>query len=146
MSRPLYQRLAVLVEAIQNCDRSDNTEWREKHCASLNRLCEHYLPHGSGLDAGPICVDVRRSTPDRLLLMGADFHHMNENGYYDGWSEHDIIVTPSLSSGLTVKVTGHNRDGIVDYLTDLMRIALSTLVAESNLLGDRLYYALHYQS
>jgi len=44
---------------------------------------------------------------------------MNENGYYDGWTDHVIHVTPSLTQGFSLRITGTNRNGIKDYLVDI---------------------------
>ena len=74
------------------------------------------MPSGSGVDSGTKLLD--NSTPDRLVFQ-ADFHHMDENGFYDGWTEHQIIVTPSLAYGFNVRITGRNRNEIKDYLADL---------------------------
>lgn len=70
------------------------------------------LPRGSGIDAGTTIESVS----DKQIRMTAGYHHMNEGGYYDGWTEHSILVRPSLMHGMTVTVSGPNRNGIVDYL------------------------------
>jgi hypothetical protein len=44
---------------------------------------------------------------------------MNEGGYYDGWTEHQVIITPSLQHGFDVRVTGQDRNEIKDYLAEL---------------------------
>jgi hypothetical protein len=41
---------------------------------------------------------------------------MDENGYYDGWSEHKIIITPDLVNDFNVKITGKNRNNIKEYI------------------------------
>jgi hypothetical protein len=50
--RPLYQVLATLSEAIDNCRNVGNTEWAVKHGNEMDRLCREYLPSGSGFDNG----------------------------------------------------------------------------------------------
>jgi hypothetical protein len=44
---------------------------------------------------------------------------MNENGFYNGWSDHKVIVTPSLAFGMNIKITGENRNDIKDFLFDV---------------------------
>ncbi len=77
------------------------------------------LPRGSGIDAGTTVVSVT----DKQIVLTAGYHHMNEGGYYDGWTEHTIRVRPSLMLGMTVTVSGPNRNNIKDYLQELyMRV------------------------
>lgn len=67
---------------------------------------------GSGFDAGSF-LDLN-STSKRLIFV-TSFHHMDEHGGYDGWTEHKVIVTP-LFQGFDIRVTGRDRDGIKDYI------------------------------
>ena len=73
------------------------------------------LPRGSGIDAGTTIVSVT----DKQIVLTAGYHHMNEGGYYDGWTEHTIRVRPSLMLGMIVTVGGPNRNQIKDYLQEL---------------------------
>src|ERR1700733_9988314 len=92
-SRPVYREIASLIQAIGNCQRSWNKEWEEKHGERLRHLVE-LLPSGSGFDNGTK-LDTIASNAEKLVFTTA-FHHMNENGYYDGWTEHTVYVTPSF--------------------------------------------------
>lgn len=122
MEYPLYARMAQSLEAMRNCERFGNAEWLAKHAERLAELSES-LPHGSGLD-GTVKLDTERSKPDRLVIV-AEFHHMDDNGYYDGWTEHDIIVTPSLASKFNIRITGRNYRDVKDYLSEVFYTALS---------------------
>ena len=42
--------------------------------------------------------------------------NVDENGYYDGWTEHEVIIIPSLRYGFNVKVTGKNKNDIKEYI------------------------------
>jgi hypothetical protein len=75
------------------------------------------LPHGSGIDAG-VRFDADRSTGEKLIFTFG-FHHMDENGYYDGWSEHELIITPSLQEGYKLRITGRDRNLVKEYLYSL---------------------------
>ena len=111
----LYQKIASLLRSIESCRNTGNATWEANHTATLEDLMEE-MPSGSGVDSGTKLLDS--STPDCLIFQ-ADFHHMDENGFYDGWTEHQIIVTPSLAYGFNVRITGRNRNDIKDYLADL---------------------------
>lgn len=74
------------------------------------------LPHGSGIDAG--CeIDENRSTKNKIVI-SFGFHHMDENGMYDGWTNHDLIIRPDFD-GFKIKITGPDRNFIKDYLCSL---------------------------
>jgi hypothetical protein len=110
----VYQKIAQCVEAARNCERSGNTEWYNRHFDTCHQLTREYLPRGSGFDNGT-SFDEYESTPDRLIFH-TEFHHMNDNGYYDGWTKHDVIVTPNLAHGINVIVKGRDRNDIKDYI------------------------------
>lgn len=74
------------------------------------------LPHGSGIDNG-VKFLWDESTKDKLIFQ-VDFHHMDDNGYYCGWSEHKLILTPSFT-GFEMRLTGKNYRQIKEYLYDL---------------------------
>jgi hypothetical protein len=48
---------------------------------------------------------------------------MNDTGYYDGWTEHTVTVTPSFS-GINIRVSGRNRNDIKDYIHETFSYAL----------------------
>jgi len=74
------------------------------------------LPSGSGFDDGCFLL-LHESTPEKLVFR-ANFHHMNNDGLYIGWSSHKVIVTASLQYGFNIKVTGRDKRGIKDYIVD----------------------------
>ena len=119
----LYKELAGTINARINCIDNNNTEWISKHEDKINELIER-LPHGSGID-GTNSINLDKSTGEKIIINTA-FHHMDENGYYDGWTEHTIIVTASLIFGLHLKTTGSNKNQIKDYLHEQFYFALIT--------------------
>jgi hypothetical protein len=121
----LVREFSSLLTAIGNCEKSANTEWLDRHSARMTALEDRYLPHGSGIDGAPCRLDVTRSKPNRLVFAPADFHHMNDCGMYDGWTEHEVIVTPSLAFGVDVRITGRDRSEIKDYLREVFEQALT---------------------
>jgi len=88
----------------------------------LHVLERDHLPSGYGIDNG--CkVLVDESSPNRIVVR-VDFHHMNDLGFYDGWTSHKAIITPSLQYGFDIRITGPNRRGIKDYLIEVLSDAL----------------------
>lgn len=119
--RPLYREIAALLQAIDNCEKSNNKEWLDKHTQHLTDLITHYLPSGSGFDSGTKLIKYK---PGEISFF-APFHHMNENGMYDGWTDHTIIVTPSFD-GIDLRITGRDRNDIKDYIHEMFHTALTT--------------------
>lgn len=50
---------------------------------------------------------------------------MNDAGYYDGWTEHTITVTPAFIGGFELSISGRNRNDIKDYISEVFNQALS---------------------
>ena len=121
----LATRIASALLALENCRSSGNEAWEERHEEALRTLVSR-LPRGGGIDVGPTLSE--ESTPNRLIFT-LSFHHMNENGFYDGWTDHTVTVTPSLALGFEVDVTGPNENGVLDYLGDVFADALHDEVA-----------------
>lgn len=126
---PLYVALARAIGAHKRCKESGRTEWEAKHADRIAQLARRFLPSGSGLDLTP-AVDVERSTEERIVICRADYHHMSEHGYYDGWTAHEVTVRPSLAFGFRLSISGRDRNEIKDYLHDVFHGALSEMVDE----------------
>lgn len=118
----VYQRIALLLAAIDNCKRSGNSEWQDKHETALQSLIET-LPSGGGFDNGTKLDDS--SLSEKLIFQTA-FHHMDDNGGYCGWSDHTVIVTGSLLYGFAIKVSGRNVRDIKEYIGECFSSALSS--------------------
>jgi hypothetical protein len=116
MARYLYSELAHLVSARRNCEKTGSTEWRDKHEDSIGNLCREYLPSGSGFDAGSH-IDLDASHAEKLVFT-TSYHHMNNGGYYDGWTEHTVTVTPSFIGGFNIRVSGRNQNDIKGYIAE----------------------------
>lgn len=105
-----------------NCLSTGNTEWQCRHSETILQIVENCLPSGSGIDCGTK-IDLDASTPDKLVF-DVQYHHMNDGGYYDGWTQHQVIVTPSLGFDFNLRITGPNRNEIKEYLHECYRTAL----------------------
>lgn len=135
--RPLYREIASTLQAYQHCERIGN-EWIHNHYHDLHEMVKMFMPSGSGIDNG-IKLDTDESKPDKLVFTFS-YHHMNENGMYDGWTDHKCIVTPSLVFEIDLRITGPNRNDVKDYLYETFRTALTSQVwADEN--GKWMYEA-----
>lgn len=121
---PLYREIAALVVARENCHKAGNSEWFDAHSDSLAELVG-FLPSGSGIDCGTK-LDLDRCKPGKLIFTFS-YHHMDEHGGYDGWTEHTLSVIPSFS-GIDLHITGRDRNQVKEYLYDIYHDTLSTLV------------------
>lgn len=102
----------------KNCDwyKTVNDEFMPVCEDRLYKLGQ-MLPSGSGIDSG--CkIDVEGSSSKKVVI-NFSFHHLNTDGYYDGWTDHKLIVTPRLWNNFDMKITGRDRNYIKDYLYDL---------------------------
>lgn len=129
-NRPLYQVLASLIDAHARCmERSGHAdEWRKRYRDRIKALVRDKMPSGSGCDIGTK-IDLETSKPDRLVFC-VEFHHMDDHGHYDGWTSHEVIVTPSLQFGISLRITGRNRNEIKDHLHEIFDLSLRAEVQE----------------
>lgn len=100
--------------------------------AEAQEFVDNTAPSGSGLDSG---IEVLKVT-DTCVEFQADFHHMNDVGYYDGWTQHRVKVTPSLTNGFNIKISGKNKNEIKDYLYDIFYHYLNKSVNDDPTYGN----------
>lgn len=106
---------SALAQAIQWYN--DTTEDFKGQAEDKIKTLEKQLPYGSGVDNGT-SVNMKLSKPQRIVIDTA-FHHMDKHGYYDGWTVHQVIVTPCLKHGYALRITGKNRNRIKGHLYNL---------------------------
>ena len=111
---PLYKAIAYTLAAYQRCIETGNKEWEDKHGDLLEEFQGNYYPSGSGFDRGTI-LDLEKSTPNKLVFHTA-FHHMNDNGYYIAWTDHEITVKPNLAFDIDITISGKNRNEIKEVI------------------------------
>lgn len=124
---PRYVRLARTLGAWIRCVEKGNEQWTNAHQETIDDIVET-APSGSGIDNGTT-FDTKRSTPEKLRF-GMSFHHMNDVGMYDGWTNHEIVVKPSLQFGCVLRITGRDRNDIKDYLHEVYSTWLEEEVEE----------------
>ena len=120
----VVKAIANAVQARISCKDKGNTEWFEKHTERIEQLTD-FLPSGSGFDCGTK-IDLDASHADKLVFQ-TSYHHMNDAGYYDGWTEHTVVVTPSFI-GMNIRVSGRNRNDVKDYIGDTFQSMLSQTI------------------
>lgn len=121
---PLYVALASLCQRYHNLHRQPELRREmEEHCLEeAHRLVREYMPSGSGFDAGTeLVIDVCDAS---TLVFKTAFHHMDEHGGYDGWTEHKVKVTAEFG-GFDIYVGGRDRNQIKDYIAETFHYALS---------------------
>lgn len=121
MKHSIVSQISNNLLAIANCKATNNEEWRHKHQQTNEKLVKYYMPSGAGWDSGTT-FEEDESNPHKLVFSGS-YHHMNDLGTYDGWTDHKIIVTPRFN-GIDIRITGRNRNGIKEYLHQLFYAAL----------------------
>lgn len=128
MSTPLYKEIASTINALKNLRSRTlvNKEWEDRWESRLEQIQNALLPSGSGIDSGTT-ISFEESSEDKIVLL-TSFHHMNEHGYYDGWTDHKVTVRASLQFDIDIKIGGRDRNQIKDYLHDVFHECLTQKV------------------
>lgn len=109
----VYRAIASANNARMNCIANGNAEWKVRHTQKIEQLVREYLPSGSGYD-NDTKIDFDCSSNDELIFR-TSFHHMDENGYYCGWSNHKVIVRPSFD-GIRIDIKSEYPDDIEETM------------------------------
>lgn len=134
---PLYQAFAQAI-ALDPDKALDSLRVSRAKEYLLEELLD-FLPHGSGFDA-KASLEEDRSTEDKLVFL-IPYHHMDENGFYVGWSETKLVVKPSLAHGYTTSLWVAslprciNRTSHKEYVSECYHEALNRVVDFSVLYG-----------
>ncbi len=130
--------IANMAQAHRACrERSESPQgghaerWANLHNAALSELIKDTLPHGSGFDSG-VSVDWEATDvlAERYVFV-CPFHVMNEVGFYVGWAEFRVSVTPSFQDTISLEIertatTGDDAEhGLEDYVAEAMYAALT---------------------
>ena len=95
----LYQKIARVAS-------QKNKSLKEKELALLQEL----LPYGNGIETG--CVISLKSTHKRIVIDIA-YGHPN---YTDDITTYQVVITPSFEEGINVRITGKNKDKLIEWL------------------------------
>jgi hypothetical protein len=135
-TKSVLSSLSSAIVARHNCAKSGNAQWLAKWDAFIEQIAKNCLPSGSGFDSGTkVDTSENRGMPvsdgEKKIVFTTAFHHMNENGYYDGWTEHKITVKPCLLSGFDLVISGRNRNEIKEYIRETFSHALEQECTET---------------
>jgi hypothetical protein len=111
---PLYKAIASTLDAYKRCIETGNKEWEDKHGELLEEFQGNYYPSGSGFNQGTT-LDLEKSTPNKLVFHTA-FHHMDGSGFYDGWTQHTVNISPDFVHTLNISISGKNRNDIKELI------------------------------
>lgn len=111
---PVYKFIATQLARVKNLENS-NAPRSSKVFDALCMWVKKNGPSGSGIDMGTAVSE--KSTQDCIVL-STHFHHMDEHGGYDGWTDHMVRCKASMLSGIDVTVSGRDRNQIKDLLHD----------------------------
>ena len=117
--------IAETSEWAERAENNPNAQWGDIARTRLDHLV-NMLPSGSGIDSGTKLVSASATK----IVLECSFHHMNETGYYDGWTEHRITVRPTFDS-LDIHISGRNRNDIKEYLHEVYALALAEKIVET---------------
>jgi len=130
--RKVYQKISGSFNAWLNCTNDnvvrkdqDGNLWEDNHFDSIQNIIDEYLPSGSGIDSNTT-LDFDASKKEKLVL-NSSYHVMNDTGYYNGWIDYRVIITPSLQFGFDIKIVGNfgkYRDDLYEYLIEVYSCAL----------------------
>ena len=124
MAKTIATKIAATLNAWQTSRNNCNTQWEARHLNTLDRIMKNTSPSGSGIDCGTKLL--KDKCKDDKLVFLCEFHHMNDVGYYEGWTQHTITARPSLMYGIDIKISGRDRNQIKDYLYDVYATWLKT--------------------
>jgi hypothetical protein len=110
-----YEQLAIAITAKRNCLKFGSTEYTEQWDDIIDEIMED-APSGSGFDNGTI-FDEEKSDETKLVFY-TSFHHMNEGGYYDGWTDHTVTIRANFVIRWSMTVSGRNRNEIKEYIAE----------------------------
>jgi hypothetical protein len=105
-----YQALAWWqYQVARATDPDARNRWQDKIDAIMATA-----PSGSGFDSGT----TLQSADEKRLVFATAYHHMNEHGFYDGWTHHRVTATADLMHGFVLAIKGRNKREIRDYIED----------------------------
>lgn len=117
----IYEAIAIACEARRNCESSGNREWEDRWYDRIRSIQRNFLPSGSGFDTG---TEIDMDSTAKQIKLAVGFHHMDDGGSYDGWTDHIIYVRPNLAHRIDLSISGRNRNDIKSYIGDTFHAAL----------------------
>lgn len=104
----IYQAIITSHATLAQSEDKKKLDQAEERIEKIEKL----LPYGSGFDNGTKIIEATR----QKIVFETAFHHMDDNGYYCGWTEHKVTVKADLLYGYIVRVSGVNKREIKEYI------------------------------
>lgn len=120
--KTVAQAIHAALTAAENCHKSGNSEWLKRWAAYVTSISRECLPSGAGIDNGTHVLGLTRDK--RGFVLTFYYHHMDDTGYYTGWTEFRAYVHPAFS-GLEITLHGRNVNGCKEYLHQTLHESLS---------------------
>jgi len=89
MEKKIYQRLAELIR----WNPPKDPKWVDVRDEEIEAIMKT-APHGSGIDGEVILIE--KDSSDTKIVIKAQYHTMNQNGYYGEWITAIITITATL--------------------------------------------------
>jgi len=118
--KPMYEYLAQWIDAYHRSVERGATDWVENHRATIEAAIDATAPYD-------LKFDFDESNGEKLL-MWMEYHHMNEQGMWDGWESYSIRVKGSLQFGTDIYIGGRDRHDVKEMLYDTIGMWLNTPV------------------
>lgn len=95
-----------------------------QHPSLHDYIVRELLPNGSGFDDYPSIAEVS----DSEVIIVIRYHPMSEYGYYEGWIEERLRITPSISHTYKSELTDNSgaEEGVREYILDTYHEVLSS--------------------
>lgn len=121
----LYKAIANHISRVEHFESDAHADYERAAVIrdGIEALVKAHMPSGSGIDNGTK-IDLHASNRVKLVFTFG-FHHMDEHGGYDGWTEHKLYVRPDFLFDITLNITGRNRNDIKEYLHGVYTHALN---------------------
>lgn len=127
LARLLASRVRTINWHVKNDRSGTASEPYRRNVEEIETLVKGFMPSGSGFDSGTrFWFDGSKT--NRLIFV-TSFHHMNEHGMYDGWTEHRVTALAEFD-GMEIVVGGRDRNGIKDHIAETFSHALKEQITE----------------
>ena len=119
--------ILVSLNAINNCLKSGNNKWYDKHMDNITSALLDVLPHGSGIDG-----DWSFDYTDKRIYVSNSYHRMDGYGYYCGWIDFTNIIDGLHRDiwgklDFTIKGRFGKYQDLKDYLYEIIGESLTSL-------------------
>lgn len=138
----LAKAIARTLHIIGQHQRMGDNSAAEPYEEYLEYIHRMHFPSGSGFDNGcRLVAGWQNKYRDDTSISGVtdtytqygsfhivcDFHHMNDNGFYTGWTNHVFSVYPCIHDfdGWRSKIHGRDRNDIKNYIDEVMHETLT---------------------